>query len=678
MKNLQLKFDNFQKNQQDFQKKFEQKQDDFQNQMMDFMQNLYNNKPSSLRFLPSNTIPNPIGEAKAITTRSGMSYKERPIPPPGVEQQEPTEETTDTELPSTEDIEPSLKEKLREKDDILAAKFMEIFRDLHFKLSFVDALVHMPKFAPMFKKLLNNKDKLIKLTKSPLNENFSAVVLKKLLEKLGDPGRFLIPCDFLKFDNCLTLADLGASINLISLSIWKKLRLPTLNDTKMVLELADRTISKPTGVAENVFVKVGKFYFPADFVVLDFVADPRIPLILGRPFLSIAHVLIDVYEGEIILRHDDQSLTLKCGDTPSISYNNFESLNNVDLIDVICEEYSQEVLGFADVVSDEVSTPYYEPIVSNSSQNLIPFNESDFLLLEEADAFIAIDDEPISSEFDATYYDPKGDILILEVLLNNDPEPPPLNQKDYFPSIHNDLKGIDLEFCSHKILLEDDYSPKVQSQRRVNPKIHDVIKKEVEKLLDAGLIYPISDNPWDPSTSWFVDFANYHAGKFIIKDQIIRRCVAGQEATDILKACHSGPIGGHYRANYTAKKVFDSGFYWPTIYKDAFELVMNCDSCQLDYLSKWVEAKALPTNDARVVVKFLKSLFSQFGTPKAIISDRVYQPQTSGQVKVTNHGLKRILESTMGENHALWSDKLEDALWAFRTAFKTHVGCTPY
>nr|GFC16932.1 reverse transcriptase domain-containing protein [Tanacetum cinerariifolium] len=171
----------------------------------------------------------------------------------------------DTELPSTEDIQPSLvakanlpypsrlvKEKIRKKDDILAAKFMEIFRDLHFELSFADALVHMPKFAPMFKKLLNNKNKLIELTKTLLNENCSAVVLKKLPENLDDPGRFLIPCDFSEFDNCLALADLGASINLMSLSIWKKLKLPTLNDTKMVLELADRTFSKPTGVAKNV------------------------------------------------------------------------------------------------------------------------------------------------------------------------------------------------------------------------------------------------------------------------------------------------------------------------------------------------------------------------------------------------------------------------------------------
>nr|GFC71713.1 reverse transcriptase domain-containing protein [Tanacetum cinerariifolium] len=174
-------------------------------------------------------------------------------------------------------------------------------------------------------------------------------------------------------------------------------------------------------------------------------------------------------------------------------------------------------------------------------------------------------------------------------------------------------------------------------------------------------------------------------------DQIIRRCMAGKEAIDILNACHSGPTRGHYRANYTAKKVFDSGFYWPSIYKDAFELVKRCDSCQrqgkisqkdempqnfiqiceifgvcgidfigpfssskgnkyilvaIVYLSKWVEAKALPTNDARV--------------------------------EVTNRGLKRILERTVGENHASWSDKLEDALWAFRAAFKTSVGCTPY
>nr|GFA58442.1 reverse transcriptase domain-containing protein [Tanacetum cinerariifolium] len=237
----------------------------------------------------------------------------------------------------------------------------------------------------------------------------------------------------------------------------------------------------------------------------------------------------------------------------------------------------------------------------------------------------------------------------------------------------------------------------------------------------------------DPSTPWFADLANYHAGNFIIKgmksqekqkffndarhyfwddpylfrtcaDQIIRRCVAGKEAIDILNACHSGPTRGHYRANYTAKKVFDSD-EMPQNFIQICEIfdVWGIDFMgpfssskgnkyilvAVDYLSKWVKAKALPTNDARVVVKFLKSLFSRFGTPKAIISDRgthfcndqfsrvmekygvtnrlstSYHPQTSGQVEVTNRGLKRILERTVGENCASWSDKLEDALWAF-------------
>nr|GEW81887.1 reverse transcriptase domain-containing protein [Tanacetum cinerariifolium] len=343
-----------------------------------------------------------------------MSYKEPPIPPPGVEEQEPTEEIMDTELPSNEDIQPLsvqvqvqvpedepiekpfvvipkakanlpypsrlAKEKIREEDDILAAKFMKIFRDLHFELSFVDALVHMPKFAPMFKKLLNNKNKLIELTKTPLNENCSAVVLKKLPEKLGDTERFLIPCDFSKFNNCLSLVDLGASINLMPLSIWKKLKLPTLNDTKMVLELADRTISKPTGVAENVFVKVGKFYFPADFVVLDFIADPRVSLILERPFLSTAHAIINVHEREIILKQDQQSLTIQCGDIPSIK--KVEQINKIDFIDA----------GGRDFDSEEI-----ENFLNDDS---IP---------------LGVKDSPFNMD---------EDILFLEGLLIEDPSPP--------------------------------------------------------------------------------------------------------------------------------------------------------------------------------------------------------------------------------------------------------------
>nr|GEY05390.1 reverse transcriptase domain-containing protein [Tanacetum cinerariifolium] len=373
----------------------------------------------------------------------------------------------------------------------------------------------------------------------------------------------------------------------------------------------------------------------------------------------------------------------------------------------------------------------------------------------------------------------------------------------------SDIKGINLEFCTHKILMKNDFEPAVQHQRRVNPKIYNVIKKEVLKLLDTELIYPILDSPWVSLVHYvpkkggftavqneeneviptrlvigwcvcigyrklneatrkdhfplpFMDqmldrlagneyycFLDGFSGYFLIPidpkdqekttftcpyetfayrrmpfrlcntpDQVIRWCVHSQEAIDILKACHNGPTRGHHGPNYTAKKVFDSGFYWPTIYRDAYDLVKSCDACQrqrkisqrdempqnsiqvceifyvwgidfigsfpslrgnkyilvaVDYLPKWVEAKALPTNGARVVCKFLKSLFPRFGTPCAIISDCgthfcndqfakvmlkygvihrlaiAYHPQTSGKVEVSNHGLKRILERTVGE-----------------------------
>nr|GEZ86450.1 reverse transcriptase domain-containing protein [Tanacetum cinerariifolium] len=224
-----------------------------------------------------------------------------------------------------------------------------------------------------FKKLLNNINKLIELTKTPLNENYLAVVLKKLPEKLSDLGRFLIPYDFLEFDNCLALADLGTIINLMPLSIWKKLKLPMLNDTKMVLELADRTISKPTGVAENVFFKVGKFYFPADFVVLDFIADPRVPLILGRSFLSTAHAIINVHEREIIIRQDQQSLTIQCGDISSIK--KVEQINKIDFINAGGIDFeSEEIENF---LNDD-SIPF-GVVSENGSQSIEPVNDNSLI-----------------------------------------------------------------------------------------------------------------------------------------------------------------------------------------------------------------------------------------------------------------------------------------------------------
>ncbi|GJS85984.1 reverse transcriptase domain-containing protein [Tanacetum coccineum] len=487
---------------------------DIKNMMSSFFQmNTASSSGSSL--LPSNTVANPRGDLKAITTRSGISYDGPPIPTPfsplsKVVEREP-EVTKDTVQPSTENIQPPVvqtqapivepvvapkpkpfipypsranKQNLREKDDKLASKFVEIFRELHYEL-----------------------------TKTLVNENCSAVVLKKLPEKLGDPGKFLIPCDFLELVECLALADLGASINLMPLSIWKKLSLPELTPTQMILELADRSTTRQVGITEDVFVKVGKFHFLANFVVVDYVVDPRVPLILERPFLRTTRDLIGVYGEELTLRVDDEAITFKVGQTLRNSYNDVVSINRIDVINVACEEYAQQVLEFSDSstrIDDDDFDPegdllLLEKLLNDDPSSPLPPKE---LHVEELKIIkSSIDDPPELELKDLPSY-------LEYAFLESTDKLPVINAKDLKEDEKarlltvlkshkraiawkiSDIKGIDPQFCTHKILMEDDSKPAIQHQRRVNPKIHEVIKKEVIKLLDAELIYPISDSPW--------------------------------------------------------------------------------------------------------------------------------------------------------------------------------------
>ncbi|GKC47834.1 reverse transcriptase domain-containing protein [Tanacetum coccineum] len=461
------------------------------NQIMNMLTNLTMQKqiPSGSGSLPGNTVANLRGDVKSITTRSGVVYDGPTIPP--------------TSYPLPKEVE---RETEATKD----------------------------KFASTFKSLLSNKKKLFELASTPLNENCSVVFLKKLPEKLGDPGKFLIPCDFPELDECLALADLGASINLMPLSVWKKLLLLELTPTCMTLELANRSVAIPVGVAEDVFVKVGK-----------------------RPFLRTACALIDVHGEELTLHVNDKAITFKVRHTSRYSHNYYDELvNRIDVIDVTCEEYAQEVLGFSDSSKSGNPTPSLDPIITTSLPSLTPFEGGDFIL-EEIKACILSDSIPPG--IDDADFDPEGDIRLLEKLLNNDPSSPlPLKElnfeelktikssiddplelelkdlpshleyaflerTDKLPIIISkelkdeekaallkilksykraiawkifDIKGIDPSFCTRKILMEDDFKPAVQHQRRVNPKIHKVIKKEVIKLLDVGLIYPLSDSPW--------------------------------------------------------------------------------------------------------------------------------------------------------------------------------------
>ncbi|GJW35166.1 reverse transcriptase domain-containing protein [Tanacetum coccineum] len=325
--------------------------------------------------LPSNTITNPKVDLKGITTRSGVAYQGPTIPttsssPPKVveHETEPVVAPVSAPMPNPKSSNPYLSRRNNE--------------------SLTDALILMPKFASTLKALTGNKEKLSKMARTPLNEHCSTVILNKLPEKLGDPGKFLIPCDFPGMDECLALTNLGASINLMPLSVWKKLSLPELTHTCMTLELADRSISQPIGIAEDVYLKVGKFKFLADFVVVDFDADPRVPLILRRSFLKTGRALIDVYEGELTLRVEKEAVTFNLDQTSRYS-SNYDDMtaNRIDVIEMACEEYSQEVLGFSDVIASGNPTPYYDPIISTSSPTLTPFGDSDFLL-EEVNAFL--------------------------------------------------------------------------------------------------------------------------------------------------------------------------------------------------------------------------------------------------------------------------------------------------
>nr|GEU68556.1 reverse transcriptase domain-containing protein [Tanacetum cinerariifolium] len=843
--------------------------------------------------LSSNTIPNPKGKMKAITTRSSVAYEGPSIPTPKKVVERETEETTDKEQTnfqgSTAHIQPSITpisepgvsktlpkhnipypsrlndQKLREKATNQMEKFVRIFQDLHFDISFADALLLMPKFGSTIKSLLTNKDKLFELAKIPLNENCSAMLLKKLPKKLGDPGKFLIPCDFLGMDICHALADLGAN----------------------------RSITRLKGVFKDIFIKVGKFHFPTDFVVLDFEADPRVPLILGRSFLRIGRALIDVYGEEITLWVNDETVTFNLNQTTrySSTYDDL-SINRIDIIDVAREEYAQEILGFSKNSSGGNLTSTSEPIRFNSSPSLTPFEGSVFIL-EEIEAYL--NDESISLEIDHADCDPKGDICLIEKLLNNDPFQLPLmdlkqggvikvkssieeplklelkelpshleyaylegvdklpviiakglkvNEKEALSKVlksHKraiswkiiDIKDIDPRFCTHKILMEEDYKPFVQSQRRVTLKIHEVspihclpkkggitvVENENNELIPtrdfaisavleqrktkhfqpihyasktmtgAQIHYIAMEKEMLAVVYAFEKFRPYlvlsksivytdqSALKYLLskqdpKPRLIRWVLLLQEfgiiirdkkETENLTADHlsrlenphkdvfenkdinenfpletlgkisseipHGPTVGYHRANFTAKKVFDAGFFWPTIYKDAYELVKSCDIYQrqgkisqrdempqniiqvcknfdvwgidfmgpfsssggnryilvpVDYLSKWVEAKALPTNDARVVVKILKYLFARFGTPKDIISDcgtyfyndkfakvmskygvthrlsTTYHPQISGQVEMSNRGDHRKLQ--LNELNELRDQAYENSL----------------
>ncbi|GJY56004.1 putative ribonuclease H-like domain-containing protein [Tanacetum coccineum] len=310
--------------------------------------------------LPSQTVTNPRQQINAITTRSGKTLEEPStplVPTPDVSkpQKEPeqnpetsTEKVQNPNLENTAHVPPPGEEdsifieipkpkakktvnldpnspnpnsyqsklpypermKVRENDKPSAqhSRFLKMFKQLRLEIGLKDALVEMPKFNKWLSSLLRNKEKLEEIAITTVNAECSAIIMNKVPEKLEDPGKFLIPCALQELNRTSALADSGASINLLPHSIYKKLELEALTPTRMTLELANRSITHPMGIAEDVVVRVDGFTFLADFVVVNFEPDPRVPIILGRPFLRTAKALIDLYEETLTLRVGKEEL----------------------------------------------------------------------------------------------------------------------------------------------------------------------------------------------------------------------------------------------------------------------------------------------------------------------------------------------------------------------------------
>nr|GEU30520.1 hypothetical protein [Tanacetum cinerariifolium] len=377
---------------------------ELKNMMASFLQ-MNTASTSGSGSLPSNTVANSKGELKSITTRNGivLDGPSVPIPPPFIKpgEDERVEETlTDQDLAEyTIKVPPHL---------------------LHINITLADALILMPKYQKMLKALFSNKEKLQELANIPLNENFSTVILKKLPKKLGDPRKFLIPCGFSEL-KCKALADLGTSINLMPLFVWKKLGLPELIFTRMTLELANRAICTPAGIARDVFVPVGKFTFLADFVIVDFESDPRVPLILGRPFLRTARALIDVHGEEMILRDGDERLTLNMRHDTS-SYSNQpqkESINLINAFNNLNEDFLEEGGNvLPDKLLDLDSTKdLHPPHHVNPLSGSTTYSSSPNQLFEEFTNELALITYPLEYD-DDLQFDIESDLKEIEFLLH--------------------------------------------------------------------------------------------------------------------------------------------------------------------------------------------------------------------------------------------------------------------
>ncbi|XP_057548205.1 uncharacterized protein LOC130826652 [Amaranthus tricolor] len=470
--------------------------------------------------------------ANAITTRSGLSYDEPPMPhneesnskevgiPKVVINEAPSEAVHEKEKAKEEALQvppitlPFPNRQVKSKLDKQFGKFLEVVKNLQVTVPFTELITQVPAYAKFMKDILTRKRAFSEVETVAFTEQCSALLQNKSPPKLKDPGSFSIPCHIGTLFIDKALCDLGASVSVMPFSVCSKLKMGDLKVTNITLQMADRSVKYPLGILEDVPVRVGKFYIPVDFVVLDMEEDRQIPIILGRPFLHTAGAVIDVKNGRLTLSVGDDNITFNLSNAlkgPMLE----KKCYAIDVVDVICHDNLPLTLmkdpleavlclesstGDASIWKTEIDA--IEQALCNEElshskgkrvQRLVrpvckvEVKKPELKPLPSHLKYVFLDEQELHPVIVSTTLNDAQLSQLLDVLKNH--------KKAIGYSV-DDLKGISPDFCMHRIHLEEDHKPCIQPQRRLNPNMQEVVKSEVLKLLDAGIIFPIAASKW--------------------------------------------------------------------------------------------------------------------------------------------------------------------------------------